>query len=145
MTKRDRLTLIREITESGDIRNQKDLLDALARRKVRVDQSTLSRDLSLLNVRKRGGRYAVQKNPISSDRIDLSPAVEGWVPCGPHLIVVHTTTGQAQAVAFAIDQKNDPAVAGTLAGDDTLFVATRNRQQQAVAVRRMAQWFGEER
>ena len=41
------------------------------------------------------------------------------------------------------DAAGDPAIAGTLAGDDTIFVATKNRRSQTVALRRLEQWFGD--
>ena len=68
--------------------------------------------------------------------------VHGFAACGPHLIVLRTDTGQAQSVAVAIDERADGSIAGTVAGDDTLLVATKNKKTQTVALRRLEQWFG---
>jgi arginine repressor len=69
--------------------------------------------------------------------------VRRFTGCGPHLVVVTTDIGQAQAVAVSIDRAGEPAVVATLAGDDTVFVATRSRRTQAVVLRRLEQWFGD--
>ena len=138
-----RHALIRDIVSRRPIHSQEELLSALRRVAVGVVQSTLSRDLAALNLRKSQGRYVVADTSTVPDRVDLSPAVRGWAACGPHLIVVRTTPGQAQAVALAIDEAADPGIAGTVAGDDTLFIATRNKSLQSAAQDRLARWFGE--
>ena len=50
---------------------------------------------------------------------------------GPHLLVVKTPPGIAPLVALDLDRENWPEVVGTVAGDDTFFVATAGRRQQA--------------
>ena len=144
--KEDRLTLIQSLVESGDVSTQTELIRALRKKRLTVDQSTLSRDLAELGIRKSGGRYAPPAAaPRRQPKVDYSAFVNRFVPCGPHLIVLSTTTGQAQTVAVAIDQANEPAIAASLAGDDTVFVATRNRRSQVVALRRLQQWFGDKK
>jgi transcriptional regulator of arginine metabolism len=142
--KAERQDEIVALVRSGEAATQAQLRSLLRRRGHRVDQSTLSRDLAELGIRKSGGRYvaAVEETASSNGQAALAGAVRDWVPCGPHLIVVFTTTGQAQPVAVAIDRAIEPAILATLAGDDTIFLATRNRRQQAVAMRRLEQWFG---
>ena len=46
-------------------------------------------------------------------------------------------------MAVAIDEEYDGAIAGTLAGDDTIFVATGSARAQTVALRRLRKWFGD--
>ena len=143
----EREQTIRSILQRRTIATQKELRAALRKLGLRVDQSTLSRDLAELGARKVSGRYRM----LNGDGRGLPPpfdyaaAVRGFAACGPHLLVVRTTIGQAQPVALAIDAKGDPAIVATLAGDDTIFVATRNRKTQAVAFRRLESWFGEQR
>ena len=106
-------------------------------------ESTLSRDLAELSIRKIDGRYRIadpRERPEPSRT--LADAVAGWQACGPNLIVVHTAIGQAQALGVAIDRADEPSIAGTLAGDDTLFLATTSGQQQVIALRRLERWFG---
>ena len=56
---------------------------------------------------------------------------------GEALTVVKTTTGTAQSVAVAIDKSDWPEVVGTISGDDTIFIATRDAQAQGELIRRL--------
>ncbi|UCD74472.1 MAG: hypothetical protein JSV91_11870 [Phycisphaerales bacterium] len=137
---------IRKILSDGPVATQSQLLTALAKRGIRADQSTLSRDLRELEVRKAGGRYVLPAEEAAAvSEVDYSAAVVSFVPCGPHLIVMRTAVGQAQPIALAIDGKVDSSIAGTLAGDDTVFLATKTRKTQTVALRRLENWFGDKR
>ena len=143
-----RQNAIRKIIEQHAVGTQRELLDRLDKKGLPADQSTLSRDLAEIGVRKVNGRYALSAAsdaPAADRQPDLSPVVNGFVPCGPHLVVVRTTVGQAQPVSLAIDAAGDPAIVATLAGDDTVFVATRNSKTQAVTLRRLEKWFGDKR
>jgi transcriptional regulator of arginine metabolism len=141
-----RQQLIRQLLGDQAIGTQRALRAALRGAGQHVDQSTLSRDLAELGVRKRDGRYVLPAPEAAAPHeVDLSGAVLSFLPCGPHLLVVRTALGQAQPVGVAIDRRQDPAIVATLAGDDTLFVATRNRKTQAVALRRLEAWFGDKR
>jgi len=142
-----RQRLLAAAVGGGRIRTQAELLKKLRGKGVRVDQSTLSRDLEELGIRKSGGVY-VQTSGEAAESEAPAPAdhaavVRGFTTCGPHLIVVHTVVGQAQAVAVAMDAAADPSITGTLAGDDTIFIATKTRRSQVVALRRLQQWFGD--
>lgn len=149
---------IRRILRRHSVGTQDELRAALRRAGQAADQSTLSRDLAELGVRKHGGRYVLPADNGDAGRGTASAAasavpapghyaalVRGFLPCGPHLVVLRTAIGQAQPVAVAIDTRADPAIAGTLAGDDVVFLATRSRRAQAVALRRLASWFGDKR
>lgn len=143
-TKDERRELIVRLIEAESITTQGQLLGALTRAAMPVNQATLSRDLAELGIRKSGGVYVAP--PAASDApdgMDLSAAVRRFVTCGPNLIVMHTAIGQAQPVAVVIDNRGDRSIAGTLAGDDTIFVATRNDKAQAIALRRLRLWFGD--
>ncbi len=142
-TKQDRQAVIRRIVRLRAIGTQAELMTVLRKARMACDQATLSRDLGELGIHKSGGRYRTP-GPAQRDQaaVDFSAVVHGFVGCGPHLVVVRTAVGQAQPVAVAIDAKSDPAIAATLAGDDTVFVATKNRRSQTVALRRLEQWFG---
>ena len=135
---------IRRCLKAGVVATQRELLDKLRNKGVRVDQSTLSRDLAELGARKSGGRYVLaEAREPGPTPVDYGAAVLSFQPCGPHLIVVRTAVGQAQPVALVIDAAGDPSVVATLAGDDTIFVATKSRKTQAVARRRLETWFGD--
>jgi transcriptional regulator of arginine metabolism len=143
--KEERLALLLRLVSGGGARTQADLLRGLRIRGERIDQSTLSRDLAELGVRKAGGRYVLPAGAerATSGRLsDYASAVRWFTPCGPHLVILATTAGRAPSVAAALDEARESAVVATLAGDDTLFIATRNRRTQAVVLRRLKQWFG---
>jgi transcriptional regulator of arginine metabolism len=143
----ERQQAIRRAIDSASIGTQQELRDALAAAGFPVDQSTLSRDLRELGVHKARGRYvwpqAAPAGPPAEP--DYGAAVLGFLPCGPHLIVVRTAVGQAQPVALSIDVHGDAAIVATLAGDDTIFIATKTQKTQAVALRRLTTWFGDKR
>lgn len=145
-TKEERHERIRRILGAGKFSTQKQLLAELKRSGLEIDQSTLSRDCAELGVRKIAGAYvlAPAAAPAAPDVLAvLAAAVRTIRVCGPHLIVIRTAVGQAQAVGVAIDQMQEASIAGTLAGDDTIFVATHSRRGQAVALRHLNQTFGE--
>lgn len=143
-TKDQRQDAIRQIVKSGALGTQAELRKALRGRGMSVDQSTLSRDLVELEIRKVRGRYEiVEQSGRPAPEPAFGAAVVSYTTCGPHLIVLRTTTGAAQPLAVKIDATAEPAITATLAGDDTIFMATKNRRSQVVALRRLAQWFGE--
>ncbi len=142
---------IRGILATGVMTTQFDLLEALQKAGLAVDQSTLSRDLAELGVRKSGGRYVLPNGEVAGGTatatagVDYAGVVCGFLPCGPHMIVLRTNVGQAQPVSLWLDAKREPSIVGTLAGDDTIFLATKNSKTQAVALRRLEAWFGDKR
>jgi len=144
MHRHARLDYLRELLGSGRFASQNALRDELSGRGVEVDQSTLSRDLTELGAVKIDGKYRVSSRVRSAppDR-DLSTAVRGWQACGAHLIVMKTHVGQAQAIGVVLDDSGESALAGTIAGDDTLFLATTSRSKQAIVLRKLKEWFGE--
>ena len=99
-----------------------------------VTQATVSRDLEQLGAVKvrRGGtvRYALPDQIGESDwaagRLDriIAEWVQSVEPAG-NLLVLKTPPGSAHLVGLALDQAQLPEVAGTISGDDTLFVALR--------------------
>jgi transcriptional regulator of arginine metabolism len=145
--RQQRQQAIARILARRAVRTQGELRRALRRAGLAVDQSTLSRDLAELGARKTGGRYALAPagNGAPRPAVDYGALVRSFCACGPHLVVLRTAIGQAQPVALAIDARQDAAIVATLAGDDTIFLATRTRKTQAVALRRLESWFGDKR
>jgi transcriptional regulator of arginine metabolism len=58
-------------------------------------------------------------------------------PAGDSLVVVHTPPGEANRVAVALDRLAWPQVVGTIAGDDTIFLAVRRAEDQRSVLREM--------
>jgi transcriptional regulator of arginine metabolism len=141
-----RQKLIAEFIRSNAVASQEEVSARLAEQGLAVTQATVSRDLDQLGAVKvkRGGTscYALPDQLGPGDRTSerLRRLVVEWVQSAEqagHLLVLKTPPGSAHLVAFAIDQARLPDVAGTIAGDDTIFVAAR--EQPAAA--RLAAWF----
>lgn len=56
------------------------------------------------------------------------------------LVVVRTLPGTAQAVAFAVDYMKWPEILGTIAGDDTVFIALADKEGVATLLRRFKEY-----
>ena len=98
-----------------------------------VTQSSVSRDLRDMGVVKAGGRYVLPPEDPARPQGEfgmLAQFVRGLKRAGPSLTVLKTTEGAAQSVAVAIDKADWPEVAGTISGDDTIFIATANSRAQ---------------
>lgn len=132
MKKQERHQLIRNLVETRNIETQEDLANALQESGIRVTQATVSRDIKELMLVKvsdmRGGyRYSIPKersHMMSSEQLErLVRNSVISMQSGGNLVVLHTLPGTAQGVAFAIDSMKWIGVMGTVAGDDTIFVA----------------------
>ena len=102
---------------SHDVPDQATLLGLLAQEHFKLTQGTLSRRLAKLSVQKSEGRYErviPRDHPLPPYTLMESP---------PNLLVLQTGPGLGMALAIRVDRTVVPGVAGTLAGEDTLFVA----------------------
>jgi transcriptional regulator of arginine metabolism len=129
----DRRDAIVRILQSGLIRKQDDLVRLLKKEGHDVTQSSVSRDLRDMGVLKASGRYVLPPEEVTRAAGDfgmLAQFVRGLRRAGPSIIVLKTTIGAAQSVAVAIDKAEWPEVAGTISGDDTIFIATANSRAQ---------------
>jgi transcriptional regulator of arginine metabolism len=129
----ERRGAIVRILRADLVRNQQDLVRLLKKAGHEVTQSSVSRDLRDLGVLKAGGRYVLPPDEVSranGDFATLAQFVRALRRAGPALTVLRTTIGAAQSVAVAIDRAEWPEVAGTLSGDDTIFIATASARAQ---------------
>ena len=130
--------VIADIIAGQTVGSQAQLGRLLAERGIRVTQSCISRDLSVMGAVKRGRAYAVASSDISDeDRQMLGAYGRGLANAGPNLAIVRTATGAAQRVALFLDRCGWPEIVATVAGDDTIFVATRDRDEQRVLLARL--------
>jgi transcriptional regulator of arginine metabolism len=156
--------VLEELVRQGDVHSQAELVERLRARGFDVTQSSVSRDLRDLRVGKVAGRYVLpatffsspegsaSSSGPSSRRITdtagaagsedpLASEIARWVvgvhTAGPNLLVVKTVEGAAMQVAANLDQAAWSEVAGTVAGDDTIFVATAGRAAQNRVARRL--------
>jgi transcriptional regulator of arginine metabolism len=134
----ERRGAIVRILRDGVVKKQLDLVRLLKKAGHAATQSSISRDLRDLGVLKASGRYVLPPDEVTRANGDfeaLAQFVRQLRPAGPALTVLRTTIGSAQSVAVAIDKAEWPEVAGTISGDDTIFIATANvrAQQQLLA------------
>jgi transcriptional regulator of arginine metabolism len=140
----ERRGAIVRILREGLVRKQQDLVRLLKRAGHEVTQSSISRDLRDLGVLKASGRYVLPADEVTRANGDfgtLAQFVRGLRRAGPALTVLRTTIGAAQSVAVAIDKAEWPEVAGTISGDDTIFIATANARAQEALVGRLRALF----
>ena len=121
--------LLRAALLEARARTQAELVAHLEAHGHSVTQSCVSRDLREIGARKVGGRYRIAPEK-RSELPGLAALIEGFSPAGPHLVVVRTLPGGAQRVAHAIDTEEWSEAAGSVAGDDTIFIATDTRAGQ---------------
>ena len=129
--KKKRLELILKTIEQQDISTQEELLIALKEHGLDVTQATVSRDIKELGLIKSMGRngryrYTAPQTPdtdtVKSFHNIIAPSVL-WVDYAMNSVVVKCYAGMAHAVCAAFDTMELNGVVGTLAGDDTIFVA----------------------
>lgn len=127
---RDRLQALRRLLDEGLLSTQDELREKLEKLEFKVTQSTVSRDLRKLGAVKaidsdgrtvyRLGDEAVAPVPMSAGSL-ANLVVE--IATNGVIIVVHTTPGSASLVARHLDNHRPGGILGTLAGEDTIFVA----------------------
>jgi transcriptional regulator of arginine metabolism len=112
--------ILNDLIETGNFRTQRELVRAIeARTGRRINQASVSRELTSLGVRKVDGVYRLGPDLDVASRVG-----EVAVTASGCLMVVHTDIAFASVIAQTIDGAAIPGVLGTIAGDDTVFVAT---------------------
>jgi transcriptional regulator of arginine metabolism len=131
-----RRTVLRQLLERETITSQEDLRARLANRGHHVAQTTISRDLAAIGARKvtdqAGGHYALaEPGAVANGLHTVAERMRLFVvsiEASGTLVVVKTPPGSAHSVAVALDASTPeaiPELLGTIAGDDTMFVAAR--------------------
>ena len=130
-----RQNAIIDIVTTRDIETQHQLIKALYDRGIKSTQATLSRDIKELRLVKEpcgGGhyRYTVPSQTVSGAHSERLAKIfrEGVVSCDTamNIVVVKSLPGLASAASSAIDGMEIPALVGSVAGDDTVFMAMRD-------------------
>ena len=130
IAKQERMRAIRRMISEETIDRQDRIVDLLLQEGFKVTQSSVSRDLAELGVEKSNGQYVLTAQPGNVGILSGAKA-------GPNLLVVRTDVGAANLVALKIDRMHLPEVVGTLAGDDTIFIATASAAAQAAVIARL--------
>lgn len=157
MNKHYRQEQILKLVRSQAVHTQEELAEKLRRLGIRSTQVTLSRDIHELGLAKTPEGYKELSPPAAADG---APGPANARPAEPrhlkriagetlrdvrqaqHLLVLRTDPGNAQPLALALDQENWPEVVGTIAGDDTVFVACASQRTATVARAKLLQLIG---
>ncbi|GII80874.1 arginine repressor [Sphaerisporangium rufum] len=145
LTKAGRLNKIAELVNRHKVRSQLELARLLAESGVEVTQATLSRDLDelgALKLRADDGSLVYALPGEGGARIPLTRTGAGETPAArlrrvaeellvsaeasANLVIVRTPPGAAQFLASALDHADWETILGTVAGDDTILVISRD-------------------
>jgi transcriptional regulator of arginine metabolism len=154
-TKNSRHQLIVELLAGHEVRSQPELLELLVRHGVQVTQATLSRDLVELDAFRVRTQSGALVYAVPAEGGDRRPAAPGETAASGHrlsrlladllvsaeasanLVVLRTPPGAAQFLASAMDKVEYTDVLGTIAGDDTVLVMSRDPQGGDEIARRL--------
>ena len=143
-TKNARHRRIVELVTHREVRSQTELADLLAESGVRVTQATLSRDLVELDAVKIRTQSGALVYAVPAEGGDRRPAAPGESAAATHrlgrmcnellvsadtsanMVILRTPPGAAQFLASAFDRAEVPGLLGTVAGDDTVLVISRD-------------------
>ncbi|HBP38097.1 MAG TPA: arginine repressor [Clostridiales bacterium] len=133
-SKSERQSRLLQLIRERDIGIQEELVAGLNSAGLEVTQATISRDIKELGILKVTAGNGQQKyvpmersGEVASGRL-MKVFAEAVVHVNQamNLVIIKSLPGMAQACASALDSMRLPEVAGSIAGDDTVFVATRN-------------------
>ena len=124
---------ILDIITEHPIETQDELLTRLREEGFKATQATISRDIKDLRLVKTLGsdgkyRYVSASRSSTDIRTNFSNLFStsvNSIDVAQNLVVIKTLSGMAQAVCAALDSADYPSVVGTIAGDDTIFIACR--------------------
>jgi transcriptional regulator of arginine metabolism len=149
-----RLRILADLLREGVYTSQEEVTAELNRRGYPVTQATVSRDLEAVGAVKvkRGGilSYALAEQMAAADWSAgrLERILAEWalsIEAAGALIVIRTPPGSAHLVASAIDHAQLPEIAGTVSGDDTMFVAVRDGVPVQAMTARFRRMMGREK
>jgi transcriptional regulator of arginine metabolism len=140
----ERLNALRKILESGKSSTQEELRDMLEAKGHDVNQSTISRDLRKIGAIKgtdNKSRTVYRLSEMSSESNFVGQSIGDLILNITHndsMIVIQTSPGSASLVARHLDINKPADILGTIAGDDTIFVAPSKEhsiKQSIIAIR----------
>ncbi len=146
--KANRHAMIVAIIKEQVIGTQEELGEALKTKGVLVTQATLSRDIKELGLIKVPTLEGYYRYSVPQDRTpgDLTRRAQRMledamiaIDAAENLIVVKTMSGTAQGVADALDDLEWPEIVGTVAGDDTILLVVRTKEQVDSILNRLQQ------
>ena len=137
MPKEKRQQTILDLIRAKNIETQDELINNLAKKGFPATQSSVSRDLDELGIVKISGHYSQPQTNAKQDfgLFDLETA-------GGNLIVARCGGGLASAICVRLDRAKINGIVGTIAGDDTIFIAVKDAKSQKAAIKKIWELFG---
>lgn len=130
---------LKQIIKEKRVATQEELKDELENMGLDVTQSSLSRDLNELGVIKKQGYYHL----LTTGRPGgILPPITSLTWAGPNLLVLRTYPSMAPSMGALIDEQNISGIVGTVAGDDTVFVATGPATSKEELEKHLRRFFG---
>ena len=143
-----RQSAILDLVSQHDVHSQDAVRRHLAGQGIAATQATISRDIKELGLLKRAsdGAYQAGQDVVRSETATGDRVRRAVLDClrradrVQQLLVLKTDPGHAQSLALAVDEAGWFEVVGTVAGDDTVLVITRNERQATAVPRRVEHW-----
>lgn len=143
MTKKERLSIIENIITENEVSTQEELTEFLVKKGLNVSQSTISRDMTELNLIKIEGvnkKFKYAKAQITGEKltpqmVNLFKQVTVSIAAANNIIVVKTLAGNAGTAGMALDEMRFSQVLGTVAGDDTLLVVAKSNADAEIIIK----------
>ena len=134
-----RRAAICDLLVKGPAETQASLVSELQRLGHVATQSSVSRDLREIGAIKTSKGYELPSSNESADQqvAAVAELLRSITPAGSNLLVIRTGVGAAQRVGLALDRSAWPGMVGTIAGDDTVFVATESAHAQKNLITRI--------
>lgn len=129
ISKSSRQALIREVLGRTEVKNQEGLRKALAEQGITANQATISRDCREMGLLKTSTGYILPDQigaAMLATRQEIKLDHVYSAKTANNLVILKTGPGMAGATAIMLDKSGREDVLGTVAGDDTIFVATPN-------------------
>ena len=136
-----RQNLILDIIKANHIETQEELANALMNMGIAITQATVSRDikeLNLIKVQTDHGRYKYAASASENEIKNISVLIRMFkasvksIKTAGNIIVIKTLTGSANAAAEAVDNMDLDGLVGTLAGDNTIFIAAETEEKAII-------------
>ncbi len=137
--KERRQRFITEMIASDPIRSQAEIVARLRKKGFAVTQASVSRDLEDIGIRKQKGFYTLTSQSGFSSAIGKVVLESS----GSSLIIAKCSSGLASALAVHLDDMNLSDIVGTIAGDDTVFIAAKNSKGQTKVLKALKEYFGD--
>jgi transcriptional regulator of arginine metabolism len=135
----ERIEILRKLLAEGKLSTQDELRVKLEKARFKVTQSTISRDLRRLGAVRAVDHEGntVYRLPDAAEVVSasVSPEIVRNVQANDSMVVIHTVPGGAHMVARHIDMRRTAEFLGTIAGDDTVFVALATKTSPTDGVR----------